>query len=555
MKTSERSQNFLLFSQKLKGILQNDAILRQTGGERVAMKAFLLARVSSKDQQDNNSIPAQTRRLKEYAERRNLQVVETFQLVESSTRQNRRKFEEILSRIQQSQETIALVTDTIDRLQRDFKETVMLNEHLRNGSLELHFLRENLVIHKDSNSSDIQRWDIGVVFAKGYVTQLSDNVKRSQEQKILDGEWPTKAPFGYRNVKVNGKTTVVPHELEALAVADAFADYATGTLSLQGISERLRVKYQLEMGTTQLHNMLRKRFYHGEMEWNGKLHPHGYEKLIERSQYDEVQRVLDGYHKKPRRWAGLDYRYRGLITCAECGCRITFELKKKKYLYGHCTQFGGKHGAKYVNENKITEQLANVFTSFSLTNEEYEEVSKIVQKHFRSHQSNAKKEQASLKKKIKQYDKRIDNLIDAYTEDLVDKETYKDKLSQYKESKQQLENRLNTFELDKNDQLGTVSHLLKLSNEAPELFKKANTVQTRQLVNLTLSNLELDGEELRWELKKPFEKMAFCKKYQSWLGWQDSNLRMLGPKPSALPLGYTPLVAIIPELVFRVDII
>ncbi len=26
----------------------------------------------------------------------------------------------------------------------------------------------------------------------------------------------------------------------------------------------------------------------------------------------------------------------------------------------------------------------------------------------------------------------------------------------------------------------------------------------------------------------------------TWLGWRDSNPRMLGPKPSALPLGDTP---------------
>ena len=26
-----------------------------------------------------------------------------------------------------------------------------------------------------------------------------------------------------------------------------------------------------------------------------------------------------------------------------------------------------------------------------------------------------------------------------------------------------------------------------------------------------------------------------------WLGWQDSNLRMTGSKPVALPLGYTPM--------------
>jgi len=38
------------------------------------MKALLLARVSSKEQEDGQSIPAQERRLREYAERKGLIV-------------------------------------------------------------------------------------------------------------------------------------------------------------------------------------------------------------------------------------------------------------------------------------------------------------------------------------------------------------------------------------------------------------------------------------------------------------------------------------------------
>ena len=34
---------------------------------------------------------------------------------------------------------------------------------------------------------------------------------------------------------------------------------------------------------------------------------------------------------------------------------------------------------------------------------------------------------------------------------------------------------------------------------------------------------------------------AGCSAPFVWLGWQDSNLRMLGSKPSALPLGDTPM--------------
>ena len=34
--------------------------------------------------------------------------------------------------------------------------------------------------------------------------------------------------------------------------------------------------------------------------------------------------------------------------------------------------------------------------------------------------------------------------------------------------------------------------------------------------------------------------VSYCKVLRNWLGWQDSNLRITGSKPVALPLGYTP---------------
>ena len=32
--------------------------------------------------------------------------------------------------------------------------------------------------------------------------------------------------------------------------------------------------------------------------------------------------------------------------CADCGCMITPEKKKGKYVYYHCTQYKGKHNAR-----------------------------------------------------------------------------------------------------------------------------------------------------------------------------------------------------------------
>ena len=129
------------------------------------MKAIIFARVSSKDQEDNHSIPSQVRRLTEYALKKNFTIANTFQITESSSQTTRKQFNEIIQFIKKSKEAYALITDTVDRLQRSFRETPMLDELRKEGKIELHFLREGLIIDKKSNSAQLLQWDVGVLFA------------------------------------------------------------------------------------------------------------------------------------------------------------------------------------------------------------------------------------------------------------------------------------------------------------------------------------------------------------------------------------------------------
>ena len=167
------------------------------------MKAILLARVSSREKEDGQSIPAKVHRLTEYAIRRNLVIENTIQLTESSTKETRKQFDALITSIKKRNEPIALVTDTVDRLQRSFHETPMLDKLRKDGRIELHFLREGLVVSKESNSAQLLQLDIGVLFASSYVRQHSDNIKRSIEQRWRNGEWFSMAPFGYKNALIS----------------------------------------------------------------------------------------------------------------------------------------------------------------------------------------------------------------------------------------------------------------------------------------------------------------------------------------------------------------
>jgi len=109
------------------------------------MKAIILARVSTKEQaEENQSIPAQTGRLTEYVHRKGLELLQVFEIAESSTKDSRKKFEKILEVIKNSKEPLALVVETVDRLQRSFKESVVLDDLRKQGKLEIHFVRELL---------------------------------------------------------------------------------------------------------------------------------------------------------------------------------------------------------------------------------------------------------------------------------------------------------------------------------------------------------------------------------------------------------------------------
>lgn len=117
----------------------------------------------------------------------------------------------------------------------------MLDELRKQDKVEIHFIRENLVINKDSTGSDIQRWDMAVLLAKSFVLNISDNVKRTYEYKIRHGEWIGKAPIGYINViEENGNKDIIPDPARAHLVVKMFELYATGNYSIRTLTKEMR---------------------------------------------------------------------------------------------------------------------------------------------------------------------------------------------------------------------------------------------------------------------------------------------------------------------------
>src|SRR5262245_35921339 len=89
-----------------------------------------------------------------------------------------------------------ILVEKTDRLYRNLPDYATLDEL----DLDLHFVKENVVLSPDSHSSQHFMHGIKVLMAKQYVDNLSEEVKKGMREKAEQGIWPSKAPIGYLNV-------------------------------------------------------------------------------------------------------------------------------------------------------------------------------------------------------------------------------------------------------------------------------------------------------------------------------------------------------------------
>lgn len=488
------------------------------------MKAFLIARVSTDDQSD--ALPGQIYRLKDYAARKDLDY-ELFEIKESAYKGKRASFKDIIDQIVSQPDISILVFDKIDRYTRNSNsnEVSLLNNLCRAGKIEIHFPSDSLFINKTSSAQEHFMLNMGVSTAQYYSDSISDNVKRRNQQKLRDGEWCGKAPVGYLNTVKDGKKWVEPDPATANVIRKTFEMYASGNYSLLMIAKKWRNEYGINAGSSRIDQLLKNPFYYGEMRVKGEIYPHNYEPLIPYSLFEQAKNVREGYKVKPHRWGGLPFPYRGLIKCAECGCGITFETKKGKYTYGHCTRKMNRHDLTYVNEDKITAQVMKILKAIAIPQDAYLQVSEALRKSHEEKKQRYQGDLVAIEAEIKKYQLRKERVYEDYLDGKISEDLYTRKFNEFGVKVKLKQEQKESLELASDDYYSTVSYLLKLANNIENLFLKANHEQKRSILNLIVSNLQLDGSLLRWKYKKPFETMALCTEMNSWLRRLDSNQR------------------------------
>ena len=123
------------------------------------MKAIILARVSTKDQQIlGNSLDAQILKLEQYASRNNFKVVKIFSFSESAGPRIRKKFEELLEFLKQNKEVRIILAENVDRITRNYRDSVDIDDMRINDGLVVHLVQEGIVLDAKADSNKLFTW-------------------------------------------------------------------------------------------------------------------------------------------------------------------------------------------------------------------------------------------------------------------------------------------------------------------------------------------------------------------------------------------------------------
>ena len=526
-------------------------------------RAIIFARVSSREQEQGQSIDAQLNNLREYCKRNDFDIIKQFSITESSTKGDRKKFIEMLDFVKKQPSKIIIVADCVDRIQRSFRESIELGDLADKNKIEIHFVRENLIISAESNTSDRMRWDFSVMAAKTYVGNLRDNVKRSMQYNWNRGKWQGYAPLGYINTidPETKKTTVELDPERAPLVKKLFEEYATGMYSLEGITQWARIHNLTTRGNrnhppkplskSNIYLVLQKEFYHGIMIIKGKPMPHNHPKLISKELFDKVQDILNGKSRLPakNRYGDSPFIFRGLVRCGTCGCTMSPELHTKKsgkqYTYLKCSHLHKNCNQKPVNEQTILQQLEReLFGKFRLSPDGIKSLQKEVRKKLEQESDFRQYSQSGIRANISKLNNRKQRMIDIFADGDIDKDTYRHTITSIDSEISMLNDTLLKYEEADTDIAETVDNIIEIAGN-PSFFMQSSKIhEKRALLNLLFSNSTINGKSLCFSLKKPFDLLLNQRDCSMWWEWLDSNQLRLKPtdlqSAPALQLRRTP---------------
>ena len=481
--------------------------------------AVIYARVSSDEQEKEGfSIPAQQKLLTKYAAENGISIVEEYIDVETAKAAGRTGFNEMVEFFErqakikdEERRCRTILVEKTDRLYRNLKDYVTLDE-LR---VDIHFVKENVVLSPDSHSSERFMHGIKVLMARQYVDNLSEEVKKGMLEKAEQGIWPSRAPIGYINVeRADGKKVIVPDPECAEIITRMFENYAKGTLSLEEVgelamAEGLPLKREGNFRAV-VQYVLRNPIYTGDFQFKGKIYRGIHQPLVSRECWKKVQeKMAERRQRNTRKPKNREsFAFARLIACGHCGCSLVGERKKGKYVYYHCTYYRGRCEEPYVREEVLEEKFSELLRGLRFDGEVLDWMRRALRESQADEQRYREEAVQRLQADYNRLQRRIDIMYVDKLDGRIDARFFDQKQAEWREEQERLRDTIADHERANESYISEGVMLLELANRASELFDRQPASEKRRLLDFVLSNCTWKDGELTPVFRQPFDMIA-----------------------------------------------
>jgi site-specific DNA recombinase len=474
-----------------------------------ASRVVLYARVSSKEQREEGySMEAQVRLLRDYAVKQGFVITKEFIDVESASKSGRTGFNAMLAHLRKHPACRVILVEKTDRLYRNLKDYATLD--VKEWGLTIHLVKEGEILSPDSKSSQQFVHGIKVLMARNYSLNLGEETIKGMTEKARAGIYPSYAPVGYRNVDgTNGKRTIVPDPDTAPVITDIFERFAAGAHSVKSLVKEINSEgVQLRGRSLQssvVHQILRKRLYMGDFDWDGTTYPGTHEPLVSREVWQRVQELLDARAENRTRKVKHDFAYTGLVRCGHCGCLLVGELKKRKYLYYHCTRNRGKCPEPYTRQETLSREFANLLQELVIPPAILEWLSDTVLESDRTERAAREQAIKRLRLRYEQIAKRIETMYLDKLDGRITQEFFDRQSAVWRRDQDRILGQIQEIHKSTAAPVEEAIDMLRLTSLASELFLQQPAVEQRRLLQTVVEKAAWKDGKLQMALFEPFE--------------------------------------------------
>ena len=400
------------------------------------MKGVIYARYSS-DNQREESIEGQLRECKAFAEKNDIQIVETYIDRALSARTDRRPDFQRMIKDSAGRKFEVVIVWKLDRFARDKYDSAHYKRILKNNSVKVVSATEAI----SAGAEGILLESMLEGMAEYYSAELSEKVTRGLTENALKCKYNGGTlSIGYM---IDSEQYFQIDSLTAPAVLDAFKHYADGAsmreitneMNLKGVRTKRGGKISINSVTRMLHN----RKYIGEYRYNDIVHPNGIPAIVPEDLFNRVQERMAANKKAPAKHKAEDeYLLTTKLFCGKCQCYMVGESgtgRNKVHHYYKCASVKNHKGCdkktvkKEWIENLVIEQIKKLIFDDELIEKLADTVMKL--------QSKENTVLPLLKKRFADTQKSIDNMLDAIQQGILTAST-KERLESLEKQKSEL---------------------------------------------------------------------------------------------------------------------